>query len=856
MSSRRSEEISFARQGFQEDVQKTTEKAQETANKEQDKVMGLQLELSSQLEELKHAVAGQLAAMSDSMAEAKAVPAASQAEMEIRLADVQSSLEDRFQRVEETQKKDSRHIDSIQTQLQQKLEKAQARLEQQIQAVEEAFARLPGESCGDGGGAGGAGGRASSAVVEAQKLADERRLRMKFDGLQDGLDKHEERLDKIAEQLASAQEAVVGKDAEMLKLSKALKDVDSQGLRLVQMQQEDKARFENHTMHVDKLGKQICELSSKVAGQAYSMTKVEDRVNSGLDNLVNFQTKLHGYSGAMEVVEQKTAALTQRSASCEGSLQHVSVQLSEFEQKLAAAASDAADLRSTLSEAASRSMVKLLKAETEKYSADQAAVSAKVAEQSTAITNLEGKLLESLQKHDEAISDLVQQAGDAADMTAALRTRSADLGEKLALLDGKLRSGVEKMNASNECVNATVSSLAELKVTVQSQQECLSDMEGKTAQVADAYTNLNEVTENLHERCKQHADALQQKADIRVLEDLHEQCTALAGRTSDLDDRFGKVTEQLDDLGARACMLEEAGLSAADEHRLMTEKFAEQECALHKSLSAIEKLQSDSRVLEDLAAQQTAAEEEHLAEMAALKQKLEMQKQELDAMPTAFREQAQQSDSAARERLAELRGELSERLIAQLADLRGEMTGRCTEKVTELRQSLDERNAELAAQVRSLVDASENALAMQAKELKAALQAFEREAQALESRIRELAERQVQCGEQLASRARVKELEEVRREFYNWIEEARKTHDIMTENLSSWLHEAQAAAADHQSKLERHEGWIQHLSAWMEQVRVREQGVTQVLCRVAEKSSPELLRTFEQVLKVPHVSRT
>merc|ERR1711998_274343 len=81
-------------------------------------------------------------------------------------------------------------------------------------------------------------------------------------------------------------------------------------------------------------------------------------------------------------------------------------------------------------------------------------------------------------------------------------------------------------------------------------------------------------------------------------------------------------------------------------------------------------------------------------------------------------------------------------------------------------------------------------------------------------------------SEQLVHMLRRNEMEEVRNEFYEWIVEARKTHDVMTNNVSAWLGEAQTVSSANASKLERHECWIQHLSAWMEQLRVREQGVT------------------------------
>merc|ERR1712217_629497 len=92
---------------------------------------------------------------------------------------------------------------------------------------------------------------------------------------------------------------------------------------------------------------------------------------------------------------------------------------------------------------------------------------------------------------------------------------------------------------------------------------------------------------------------------------------------------------------------------------------------------------------------------------------------------------------------------------------------------------------------------------------------------------------------------------EARLELRAWVDDARESHTAIVHGLSESLDHARAAAQDQGLVLRKHEGWMELVFAWMEQVRVREQGLTHIICHMVETASPDVMKLLEEALQVP-----
>merc|ERR1712151_817631 len=92
---------------------------------------------------------------------------------------------------------------------------------------------------------------------------------------------------------------------------------------------------------------------------------------------------------------------------------------------------------------------------------------------------------------------------------------------------------------------------------------------------------------------------------------------------------------------------------------------------------------------------------------------------------------------------------------------------------------------------------------------------------------------------------------QARLELREWVDDARQSHQAIVDGLCQNLDQARIAARDQGLVLRKHEGWMELVFAWMEKVRVREQGLTHIICHMVEQASPEVMKLLEKALHVP-----
>merc|ERR1740121_252795 len=87
---------------------------------------------------------------------------------------------------------------------------------------------------------------------------------------------------------------------------------------------------------------------------------------------------------------------------------------------------------------------------------------------------------------------------------------------------------------------------------------------------------------------------------------------------------------------------------------------------------------------------------------------------------------------------------------------------------------------------------------------------------------------------------------QARLELREWVDDACQSHQAIVDGLCQNLDQARMAAHDQGLVLRKHEGWMELVFAWMEKVRVREQGLTLIMCHLVEKTSPEVMKLLEK----------
>jgi len=237
----------------------------------------------------------------------------------------------------------------------------------------------------------------------------------------------------------------------------------------------------------------------------------------------------------------------------------------------------------------------------------------------------------------------------------------------------------------------------------------------------------------------------------------------------------------------------------------------------------------------ELEVQLKAAHAERLAELKVVCGRLEQHDSDLAALPGQCMEHISVAEDGTRKSLAELDGRLTasfERMIAVSAkSAESRLEGLSHEFHEIVVGEMDRRKADTERIVQSI----------------------ERQKSRSDALSGELRRVQAEHTDEIADKVTKAELEQANAAIRTWVDEARDSYNDMVNSLARWLEQAQTSTAQHSQDLQRHEEWMQQLSTWLEQVQSREQGLTQVISRVVNQSSPELLGLFEKALKVPEL---
>mmetsp|Transcript_36277 Transcript_36277/g.91348 ORF Transcript_36277/g.91348 Transcript_36277/m.91348 type:complete len:790 (-) Transcript_36277:48-2417(-) len=438
--------------------------------------------------------------------------------------------------------------------------------------------------------------------------------------------------------------------------------------------------------------------------------------------------------------------------------------------------------------------------------------------------------IESLQKRSSGLEaklaahDAESRRG--ASVIQRVETQVADLQSQLRVLQPGLDKQTEKVQSLAKLSENLENKLSAISEEVTTTASALAKTDGRLHESEVAWLEFQaNITKQIEQLGEQAAS---------LVEEVHAQGVGIEQNiemTRGVKTQTDANEEQCLQLRQRVCVQEEAVSTLLDQSSGFTEKLAAHGAEICSAEALARKIQS----------QVQAAEKERLAELRVVCEKLETQN---DAVSTLSKKiQTQIND-------------VEEGLVRALADLSTETSRRLEDKVgcgmlDEALDLRDQRVADVASQLAELMAGDER--------INRRMADLARLAEALDSRDVRFDALREELREGLADSASAAQLEQATETLRSWVEEVRETLRAWSQkahqNTAAELEHARSLTSEHGVMLKRHSHLLENITTWCQQVRVREQGLTHVIMHVVEKSSPEQLKMFEEVLSVPQLRR-
>jgi len=448
---------------------------------------------------------------------------------------------------------------------------------------------------------------------------------------------------------------------------------------------------------------------------------------------------------------------------------------------------------------------------------------------------------DSLDKHSASIETLQKQSSA---HEARLATHEADARRSASAaqrVESQVTEQQSQLRMLQPCLDKQTEAVRSLTARSDALEDTVSKMSAEVQMSKSALTKIEDLSR------ESEVARLEVQANVNQrVEQLAQQSDSLAEQVAAQGSDMKRGTEMTNGLIIRMDASEERCVKLADTLRQQgetvsglvdqsggfTEKLAAQGAEICSAEALARKVQS----------QVQAAEKERLAELRVVCEKLEVQNQSTSSLSN--RVQTQMAD-------------VEEGLVRALADLSSEMAKKMEGKAdcSMLDESLglrDQRVAEIAGQLGELMAGEERINRLMGELAKLA--------EALDSRDERFDSLRAELKEGLAEKATSTQLEQATETLHSWVEEVRETLRAWSQqahkNTTAELEHTRSVTAEHGVTLTRHSHLLENISAWCQQVRVREQGLTHVIMHVVEKSSPEQLKMFEEILSVPQLRRT
>eukprot|EP00440_Ansanella_granifera_P026164 gb/GFBE01028410.1/.p1 GENE.gb/GFBE01028410.1/~~gb/GFBE01028410.1/.p1 ORF type:complete len:937 (+),score=284.96 gb/GFBE01028410.1/:1-2811(+) len=666
--------------------------------------------------------------------------------------------------------------------------------------------------------------KSSDRVAEARVVAEERKWRLRLENMETSLERHSESLD-----------ALTHKTNDLVERSSAREGDVQRGLAASQAAEQQIAEASRETMklrdNAEKQAVQIKALEEKLCDQ---VTELQDKEASAA-------AAARELAANLEVVRQQVSDVAEQTCGHESIIKSHLLSIQALRTEVESGRAEACALKEQAEK--HTGLLQCVEGRCDELCAQLAKSAAANLEERTEKLEKEASMAESelatvqecLEKHNDALESLDQRSQDLEGKASSQEVTSA----------AAMRCMEEKMTAAEKDIAKLLKSLVEhgdnaskiSKKTEEDTQAALQAIRAVETKLSSSEKAASDAMQKVWKSIEEHGNDAEQNGK-KASEDLQ------------------AVFEAIRDVEAQLSSSEKASLEAiraVEKHLSCADEASSALCArLDVQEHSVERLDQDfntlkeeicsaqdamrqagSQGIERLEARIAAAESERLAELKVVCDKVEHQQGEVQALSGQFRTQLR----AVRQGFGRALDELKESVATTMGDKVAQDT---------LQEALATRDASLAhltSKFGQLLSAEEG-LNQRVSDLGRLAEAMgQRDAR----REKAVAQQLRRVETELAAKASMDELLNTNTALHNWVNETR-------EALDRWLSRSLEQFRCEQGRtLQKHEGWVKNVAGWIEQVHVREQGLSHVILHIVEQGSPELTKLLEQGLKMPRM---
>jgi len=787
----------------------------------------------------------------------------------------QAQMEDMKKGIEEQ----SRLVKELQ--VGQRLEKLEGDLKEQmhlVQRLREDMPAAPIPTNLDGG----RETKSSDRVAEARVVAEERKWRLRLESIETGLERNSESLEELTKKSLELSERMSAQDADVQRglgasleaekqLAMAAKEVltlkqhaENQAQQLCRLEQTLQDEQQAKTGETAALQKNMDACSEHIEELCRSSQANSDETAALQKNLDACSERIEELCSSFKVDKQaninENLALQKSIDACSDRIEELclsskvdkeaSVKENSLLQKNIGACSERIEelWRSSkvdkeahsVENAALQKGIEACRKHVEDFCGSSKAEAEKLAGDAMArLSKLEAGFetrVEKLEKEaataESELATVQECLEKHNDLVAACDAQTTEIRELLGAEEVKLRKCEDSLRKLNSQASKTEQEVAKVQSGLSEQGRSIAGLSMKATETSDA------VFEAIRSLEEQLATSDKARVAFRIqLDSQEEQMERLEQKSSSLTEQMDAQMVEMKDSTTALRQLEEqmATKSSTEAFKLLEEQVTAQETKMSSGAKALKWLeeqmeaqsmamQSGTEALKQLEAQIASAESERLAELKVVCAKVENQQGEVQALSAQFRTQLRAVRQSFGRAVDELRAGLESRMESKAGkdDVQEALAARDGKLADMLNadERLDERISELARQTET----------MQAQN-----------AQSTESSAKKL--REVESD--LRTKASIEELMKTNGALHTWVEETRQA-------LDKWLAMSLDQFRGEQRRtLQKHEGWVQNVTGWIEQVHVREQGLSHVILHLLNQGHPELVKLLEEALMMP-----
>lgn len=546
---------------------------------------------------------------------------------------------------------------------------------------------------------------------------------------------------------------------------------------------------------------------------------------------------------SIEALEKKSSDMNDRSVSHDNDIQRCNSATQKLDLQLIASSKAQASLQASLDKCLERldSMEKLSHDLThrgvsqemlDRTLGDVDSFKAKFDEVHNSLTSIEAGLQKSEQRFDQARSHLDER----------IFLQQEDLAKTssmLAELQSELRIGQDERSLSTKKLDALCIRLELLSDKATSHDDdvhvifdAIQKLESKSNSAEQELLSAQELIQKLDALSKTLAHELSEAKD--AIQKLETASKMAADQLSITQGAFQKLEKDLSATKSLAAD-ELARIKAAQQES--AEKIQCIETDVQRGMIMMQKLDSQITSSEkDLAAQKTGLQEQSksvqrfAARSEALEQNLEIMRGDLETTNAEIVKVENRFVKEGKQRLTEL--EALQSKVNGHDDTLKVLSNQLRSQLRGIRQSFGKSLNELSEEIFG--------------KLSEAFQAYDSRADGMGA---ELKLHQEEMCKIIRNKADSSELLRTQEALQTWIDETSQT-------LRTWLGKSlDQFRGEQHIVLSRHETWIRNMSGWVEQVRVREQGLSHLIFYIVEQGSPEMVKLLEEALKISQVPK-